>query len=147
LSLARGVDNMSFARPEVNEFGVQCRELMEIGGTCRISAFGALETGGQVGSQYCVVDQHIAAAADLGYTICAVRKHRAVENHGVSAEGELGSGGRYGCSHHFVPVGTLKRCGIREGIVEEAEKRVRGNVDTRVETLYEQSADGRLAEI
>jgi hypothetical protein len=94
LSLAGGVDGVSFALAEVNEFGVQCREPVEIWGTCRISVFGSLETGGQVGSQYCVVDQHIAAPADLGYAICAVRKQRAIENHGVSAEGELGSRGR-----------------------------------------------------
>jgi len=129
---------------EVDELGVQRPELLHVGRVTEIPAPRSLQAGVDTGSKHCVVDSHIPASADLGNPFCTVGKHGAVEEYRVAAQGELRGRGRRGSSHGLVPAGAFLTPRVREGIIEEAEEEIDGEVHARRDRLSQQPADGRF---
>lgn len=62
----------------------------------------------------------------------------------VAAEGELCGRGRRCSPDGLVPAGAFLTPRVREGIIEEPEEQVDGEMDARSHCLSQQSADGRL---
>ena len=126
------VYDVYLAVPEIGEAGMQTVERFEIVGINGGASLGPLPTGLKVRTQYRVMNAHALTHGPAGQPDDPARKERSVEDHGVSANGELDSRRPDGSANDLV---------ARVGVGQIVHNEVREVVGLEVRARFERSRD------
>ena len=126
------VYDVYLAVPEIGEAGMQTVERFEIVGINGGASLGPLPTGLKVRTQHRVMNAHALTHGQAGQPDDPARKERSVEDHGVSANGELDSRRPDGSANDLV---------ARVGVGQIVHNEVREVVGLEVRARFERSRD------